>query len=192
MDVDTATLGDDLYRTMTSLVVPRPIGWLSTVDADGHDNLAPFSYFNAVSARPPVVVASIGERDGRPKDTARFAPETGEFFANLDTEDVLAAMDATSADVPGSEFDGVGIDRAPAETVAPPRVADAAACLGCTVVESLHIGRQTIIFGEVQQFYVDDDLLTDGKVDVRKIDAVGRLGGPYYTGLDLLEYTRQH
>jgi flavin reductase (DIM6/NTAB) family NADH-FMN oxidoreductase RutF len=192
MDVDAETLGDGLYRTMTSLVVPRPIGWLSTVDASGRDNLAPFSYFNTVSPRPPVVVVSVGERDGHPKDTARFALETGEFVANLVTEDVIDAMDRTSAAETGSEFDAAGIERAPAKTVAPPRVADAAACLECEVIESLRIGSHTVIFGEVNQCFSDDDLLTDGKVDTRKVDAVGRMGGPFYTGIDLLEYTRQH
>lgn len=192
MDVDAEALGDSLYRTMTSLVIPRPIGWLSTVDESGRDNLAPFSYFNAVSARPPVVMVSIGDRDGHPKDTARFALETGEFVANLVTESVIGEMDATAASIDGSEFDADSIERAPAETVGPPRVADAAACLECEVVESLRIGTHTGIFGGVKHVYVDDDLLTDGKVDVRKIDAVGRLGGPYYCRVDRLDYTRQY
>lgn len=191
MDVDADTLGDGLYRTLTSLVVPRPIGWLSTV-GEGRDNLAPFSYFNAVSARPPVVMASVGEHDGRPKDTARFALETGEFVANLVTRDLLDAMDATSAHVEGSEFDAVGLERAPAETVAPPRVAEAHACLECEVVESLQFGTHRVLFGEVRHLAVDDALLTDGKVDTTKVDAVGRLGGSYYTGVEALEYTRSH
>lgn len=192
MDVDADTLGDGLYRTMTSLVVPRPIGWISTVDGTGRDNLAPFSYFNAVSARPPVVMYSVGDRDGRPKDTARFALETGEFVANLVTEGVLERMDATSAAVDGSEFDTAGIEREPARRVAPPRVADALACLECEVVESLRLGSHTIVFGEVNHLFVDDALLTEGKVDTRKVDAVGRLGGPFYTGIDRLEFTRQY
>lgn len=192
MDIDAATLGDGLYRTMTSLVVPRPIGWISTMDGAGRDNLAPFSYFNAVSARPPVVMLSVGERDGRLKDTARFALETREFVANLVTEPMLDRMDATSAPVDRSEFDSAGIERAPAATVDPPRVADARACLECEVIESLRIGSHTVIFGEVGHLFIDETLLTDGKVDTRKVDAIGRLGGPFYTGVDSLEYTRQH
>lgn len=192
MEASADSMADGLYRTMTSLVVPRPIGWLSTVDGTGRDNLAPFSYFNAVSARPPVVLASVGERDGQPKDTARFALETGEFVANLVTEDVVEAMDATSADIDGSEFDAAEVERTAAATVAPPRVADAHASLECEVVGSEQFGTHTVIFGEVQHLFVDDALLTDGKVDVRKIDAVGRLGGPYYTGIEPLPYTRSH
>lgn len=192
METDAATLGEGLYRTMTSLVVPRPIGWISTVDGRERDNLAPFSYFNAVSSRPPVVLFSAGERDGRPKDSTRFALESGEFVANLVTESVLERMDATSVAVEGSEFEAAGIERAPSRTVTPPRVATAQACLECEVVESVRIGTNTVVFGEVKHLYVDDSLLTDGKVDTRKVDAVGRLGGPYYTGIDILEFTRQY
>lgn len=192
MEVDAEAHADAMYRTLTSLVVPRPIGWISTVGPDGRDNLAPFSYFNAVSSRPPTVLFSAGRRDGEPKDSARFALEAGEFVANLVTEDLLETMDATSAPVAESEFDAVGIERAPARTVEPPRVAEANACLECEVVESVTIGTNTVVFGEVQHVFVDESLLTDGQVDTRKVDAVGRLGGPYYTGIDRLEYTRQH
>lgn len=192
MEIDAEAEADAMYRTLTSLVVPRPIGWISTVGADGRDNLAPFSYFNAVSSRPPVVLFSAGQRDGRPKDSARFALETGEFVANLVTEGLIEVMDATSAPVDGSEFDAVGIERAPARIVEPPRVADALACLECTVVDSVELEANTVVFGEVGHVHVDESLLTDGKVDTRKVDAVGRLGGPFYTGIDRLEYTRQH
>lgn len=191
MEVDAAS-GDSLYRSLTSLVVPRPIGWISTVSAEGRDNLAPFSYFNAVSGDPPTVLFSAGERDGQPKDSARFAVETGEFVANLVTEDLVESMDATSAPVAESEFDVVGLERRPAETVAPPRVAEAAACLECSVVETVSIGANTVVFGEVQHLFVDESLLTDGKVDSKKVDAIGRLGGPYYTRIDRLDFTRQH
>lgn len=192
MEVDADAHADAMYRTLTSLVVPRPIGWISTVGADGRDNLAPFSYFNAVSSRPPVVMFSAGQRDGRPKDSARFALGTGEFVANLVTEALLESMDATSAGIADSEFDAVGLERAPARTVEPPRVAEARACLECQVVESVMIGANTVVFGEVGHVYVDESLLTDGKVDTGKVDAVGRLGGPFYTAIDVLEFTRRH
>lgn len=192
MEVDADAHADAMYRTLTSLVVPRPIGWISTVGADGRDNLAPFSYFNAVSSRPPIVMFSAGRRDGRPKDSARFAPQTGEFVANLVTESLLEPMDATSAGITGSEFDAVGIERAPARTVEPPRVADALACLECGVVDSVSVGANTVVFGEVEHVYVDESLLIDGKVDTRKVDAVGRLGGAFYSAIDVLEFTRQH
>lgn len=192
MEVDADAHADSMYRTLTSLVVPRPIGWISTVGTDGRDNLAPFSYFNAVSSRPPVVMFSAGRRDGEPKDSARFALETGEFVANLVTRDLIEVMDATSASVTDSEFDTAGIERASARTVEPPRVAAAHACLECEVRESLDVSGQTVVFGDVRHVYVDDDLLVDGTVDARAVDAVGRLGGSFYTGVEPLEFTRQY
>ncbi|MDZ7701685.1 MAG: flavin reductase family protein [Halobacteriales archaeon] len=192
MEADAEAHADSMYRTLTSLVVPRPIGWISTLGADGRDNLAPFSYFNAVSSQPPVVLFSAGRRDGEPKDSARFALETGEFVANLVTQDVIGAMDATAAGVSGSEFDAAGVERADSRVVEPPRVAAAHACLECEVRESVDVGGHTVVFGDVRHVYVDDDLLVDGKVEARAVDAVGRLGGSLYTGVEPLEYTRQH
>ena len=192
MELDAEEHADAMYRTLTSLVVPRPIGWISTVGDSGRDNLAPFSYFNAVSNDPPIVLFSAGSRDGRPKDSARFALQTGEFVANLVTQAVIESMDASSAGVSGSEFDAAEIERAQARTVAPPRVAAAEACLECTVRESLEFDGHTVVFGKVQPVFVNEELLESGKVAARNIDAVGRLGGPFYTGVEPLEYTRQH
>lgn len=192
MEIAADAHADSMYRTLTSLVVPRPIGWISTLHPNGRDNLAPFSYFNAVSSRPPVVMFSAGQRDGEPKDSARFALSSGEFVANLVTRDLLEAMDATSAGVADSEFDAVDIERAPARTVEPPRVASAHACLECDVVESLTFGGNTVVFGEVRHVFVDDALLTDGEVDTHLVEAAGRLGGRYYTGVEPLDFTRQH
>lgn len=192
MEFDASTAADSMYRAMTSLVVPRPIGWISTVSDDGRDNLAPFSFFNVVSSRPPMVCFSAGSRGGAPKDSARFALETGAFVANLVTADLLERMDATSAAVEGSEFDAAGLERAPAVAVEPPRVAAAQACLECEVVDSKTFGTNTVVFGEVEHIFVDDALLVDGKVEARAVDAIGRLGGPYYTGVEPLDATRQH
>jgi flavin reductase (DIM6/NTAB) family NADH-FMN oxidoreductase RutF len=190
MRLDPENRPDDVYRTLSSLVVPRPIGWISTVDADGVDNLAPFSYFNAVCNRPPVVLFSAGSRDGRPKDTARKALETGEFVANLVTEDVLAPMDRTSEPVEDSEFDFAGLERAPAETVAPPRVAEATATMECEVVEHTTFGDHTVVFGEVLLFDIDERHLDGEDVDAAEVDAVARCGGPYYSGVDFFDFHR--
>lgn len=187
---------DAVYRTLTSLVIPRPIGWISTVDEDGNENLAPFSYFNAVSDRPPTVMFSAGDLDDGLKDTPRNALETEEFVANLATRDLVESVDKTSAYVDENEFDVAGLERTPAETVAPPRVASARAAMECEVSESLRIGRHTVVFGEVTLFHVDDSLTTDDdgtqKVEGAAVDAVGRCGGPYYTGIDLLDFTRTY
>jgi flavin reductase (DIM6/NTAB) family NADH-FMN oxidoreductase RutF len=185
---------EDVYRTVTSAVVPRPIGWISTRTADGVDNLAPYSFFNAVSSGPPVVMFSAGRRDGRRKDSPTNAIESGEFVWNLVTEDVHEAMDATSASHPpeASEFDAAGIERAPSVAVDPPRVAAAHCSFECEVYESMDVYDNTVVFGEVIYVHADETILTDGKLDTRKIDALGRLGGPYYSSIDITDFERQY
>jgi flavin reductase (DIM6/NTAB) family NADH-FMN oxidoreductase RutF len=192
MKVDPQEQPESVYRTLSSLVVPRPIGWISTVSSDGTDNLAPFSYFNAVGNHPPTVMFSAGDRDGRLKDTPQNALDTGEFVTNLVTEDLVPAMDETSESVNVSEFDTSDIERTPAETVTPPRVASALAHLECEVADSIHVGGNTVVFGEVKLIHVDNQLVTDDAVDAREIDAVGRFGGPFYSRTDLMGYTRQY
>jgi flavin reductase (DIM6/NTAB) family NADH-FMN oxidoreductase RutF len=188
MELDPSDHGSDaLHRVVTTLVSPRPIGWISTVDADGRDNLAPYSYFNAVSADPPVVLFSAGTRDGERKDTPRNALETGEFVVNLVTEPLAAAMNETSAATEGSEFDAAGLERAPAS-----RVAAADAALECEVLDHFAVYDNTVVLGEVTRVHVDDGLTTDGTVDAERVDTVGRLGGPYYTRLDRLDLERSH
>lgn len=192
MELDPQEQPGSVYRTLSSLVVPRPIGWISTVDADGTDNLAPFSYFNAVGNSPPTVMFSAGDREGRLKDTPQNALDTGEFVTNFVSEDLVPAMDKTSEAVHASEFDTGDIERAPAETVAPPRVANALAQLECEVADSIRIGGNTVVFGEVTFIHVDESLVRDGAVNAQNVNAVGRFGGPFYTRTDLMDYTRQY
>lgn len=192
MELDPQEQPGSVYRTLSSLVVPRPIGWISTVSADDTDNLAPFSYFNAVGNSPPTVMFSAGDRDGQPKDTPQNALDTGEFVTNFVSEDLVSAMDETSEAVDVSEFDTGNIERSPSETVTPPRVANALAHLECEVVDSIRVGSNTVVFGEVTFIHVDDSLVNDGAVDAQKINAVGRFGGPFYTRMDLMDYTRQY
>jgi len=185
---------DDVYRLLTSVVVPRPIGWISTRSPAGVDNLAPYSYFNAVSSAPPVLLFSAGGTGDDRKDTPRNAVETGEFVWNLVTEPLGAAMDETSAPLPPgeSEFDAAGVERAPAKAVAPPRVAGAAAAFECRLYDSFDVYDNTVVLGDVVRVHVDGALLSDGAVDATAVDAVGRLGGPYYAGVDRLELERGH
>jgi flavin reductase (DIM6/NTAB) family NADH-FMN oxidoreductase RutF len=181
-------------RITKCLVSPRPIAWVSTRDADGNDNLAPYSSSNYVTSAPPVVVFNASHRDdGDLKHSARNAIDTGEFAVNLVTEDVLEAMDHTSASVPRgeSEFDLAGLDRAPCETIDAPRVAEAAATMECTLHDSVEVYNKVMVLGEVQHVHLDERLLTDGEIDMHNVDAVGRLGGPYYTDVDLMELERR-
>ncbi|KTG31013.1 flavin reductase family protein [Haloferax profundi] len=194
MDIDPESAVDEMYRLLTSLIIPRPIGWVSTRSADGVDNLAPFSfYMGVIEAEPPVVMFSVEQRpDGTLKDSARNAVETEAFGLNLVTADLVEQMDRTSESVePGTdEFEIVGLERREATTVDVPLVAAAKATMECTLHDTMDIGDHTVVFGHIERIHVDDSLLTDGKIDVTKIDAVGRLTGSYYANLEPFQVDR--
>ena len=182
-------------RILKSVVTPRPIAWISTVDEDGTENLAPFSSYTYVgSSRPVVVFNSPNESTGRMKDTARNALETGEFAVNVVTEKLLAEMDRTSAPIPPeeSEFELAGVERGECRRIEAPRVADAAVTMECVLYDSIEVYEKLMILGEVVHYHVSDEATIDGKVDSRAVDTVGRLGGPYYTISDPIEFERQH
>ena len=180
--VDVAAHEGSLYRILSSAVVPRPIAWVSTTSAEGVDNLAPYSFFTVASVDPPIVLfAPVDAPDGL-KDTPRNVRETGEFVINLVTMELAEAMNETSATLPpeGSEFDHAGLERAPSVVVSPPRVADAQVALECTLHDLLDVGGSTLVLGEVRYVHLDGSVTTDGKLDVRNVDAVGRLAGSFY------------
>lgn len=181
-------------RLVKSAVTPRPIAWISTVDENGVENLAPFSSYNYVgSSRPVVVFNSPSESSGRMKDTARNALATEEFAVNVVTEALVEEMDRTSASVPPgeSEFDLADVERAECRRIAPPRVADAVVTMECTLYDAIDVYDKVMILGDVQYYHVSEDALTDGRIDSRKIDTVGRLGGPFYTVADPIDFERQ-
>jgi len=174
--------GDSLYRTLAGAVVPRPIAWVSSQSLDGVDNLAPFSFFNVVGVRPPVVMfAPVDAADGL-KDTPTNVRDTEEFVVNVVTMDLVEAMNETSATLPPgeSEFDHAGLARAESTTISPPRVADAKVAFECTLYDFVDVGASSMVLGEVRFVHVADEVTTDGELDVEKLDAVGRLSGSYY------------
>lgn len=178
-DADTGTV----YRTLSGAVVPRPIGWISTTSEAGVDNLAPYSFFNVVSIAPPVVMfAPVDGEDGL-KDTAQNVLDTEEFVVNVVTADLAEAMNATSATLPGgeSEFDHAELERAPSAAVAPPRVAAAQVHFECELFDFIDVGVSSLVLGEVVHAQVADEVTTDDKLDVEKLDALGRLAGSHYT-----------
>ena len=164
-----------------AIVAPRPIGWISTRGRDGSINLAPYSYFNAFSGRPPLVwFSSEGV-----KDSFTFARESGEFVANLVGKHIFREMNATSVDAPRgvSEFGYAGLTPAPSRLVAAPRVAEAHAALECRVTETFEPkgldGRPAgvhVCAGEVIGVHIDEAVLTDGLFDNVKAGNVSRLG----------------
>ena len=187
--IDPDELDGSLYRTLAGAVIPRPIAWVSSLSPEGDENLAPYSFFNVVSTDPPVVMFAPTDRSDRPEglsDTARNALDTGEFVVNVVTKPLAEAMNATSATLPPeeSEFDRAGLERAAAEAVAPPRIAAAEVAFECELYESIDVGSNTMVLGEVVSVYLDDGVTTDDRLDVTKLDAIGRLSGSYYCRTD--------
>lgn len=173
-----------VYKFMTGAIVPRPIGWISTLSKDGTPNLAPFSYFNAVSSDPPTVMFSSGMRDAdTPKDTLRNVQDTGEFVANIVTAELVEAMNASSIDAPHgkSEFDLAGVTPAPAQVVKAPRVLESPVHFECRVSHLYEVGNNVVVFGRVLHIHVDESVLLGGdKIDIERLAPVGRLAGTSY------------
>lgn len=181
------------YRLITSVVVPRPIGWLSTRSADGDSNLAPFSYFNAFASDPMLVGASIGQRDPEPKDSLANIRATGVFCTNMVTERHIEAMNRTSGDFPAgvSEFEAAGVPEARAATVDAPYVANCPVVLECRLFEEVDLGAapSTLVIGEVLAVRVSaeaDELWDDDFLDVSSLRPVGRLWGGHYSLVERL------
>ncbi len=176
-----------LYRLMITCVVPRPIAWVSTRSAAGILNAAPFSYFQALSSAPPMVMISVGRRsDKSSKDTRANIEETGEFVVNIVSEPSAQRMVATAGgfDPEVSEFDEVGLEPAPSEIVKPPRIAESAVSMECKLDRVIEVGSSGVLIGEVVLFHIRDDVLADdGNVDPVKLQPLGRLGGSNYTPL---------
>lgn len=173
-EIDVAALGRAVYGVLTSVVVPRPIAWVSTRSAAGVDNLAPHSFFTIAGVEPPVVqFTSVGA-----KDSLRNALETGEFVVSLCTEALAEAVNASATDYPPdvSEFDAAGVTREPSRVVAPPRVAESPVALECRVVGTRAFGDCTVVFGEVVHVAVDEAVLRDGRPAVDLLRPVARLG----------------
>lgn len=179
MEIDIDEL-DSAYRLLAGSVVPRPIAWVSSRSPDGRDNLAPYSFFNVVAVDPPVVMFAPVGTDEDLKDTPRNVLDTEEFVINVVTMELAEAMNETSATVEESEFEHADLERAESVRVTPPRVADAAVAFECELYDFVEIGGSSMVLGRVVYAHVDEEVTTDGKVDVTKLDAVGRLSGSYY------------
>jgi len=183
-----------LYRLMISIVVPRPIAWTSTISADGVLNAAPFSYFQALSSKPPVVMISVGQRKGgRAKDTRTNIEATREFVVNLVSETSGVRMVRTSVDYPPevSEFAEAGLTPVPSSRVKAPRIGESAVSLECKLNRVLDVGKSGVCIGEVVAIHVRDDVLAaDGTVDPWKLRPLARLGGASYAPLrEVVEIT---
>jgi flavin reductase (DIM6/NTAB) family NADH-FMN oxidoreductase RutF len=191
---DPATMDQRaVYRLLIGSVVPRPIGWASTVGPDGVANLAPFSFFTVVCVAPPMISLTIMPKpDGSDKHTLANARATGEFCFNVATRPVWAQMvDTANGFAEGrSEFAETGLTPIPSVKVKAPRVKEVPIHFECKLHQILELGptRQALVIGEVVYIHVDPACMTGGYIDMRKLDPVGRLNGFLYTTLgDIIE-----
>ncbi len=178
----------DIYKLMIGMIVPRPIAFVSTVDAAGVRNLAPFSYFTACSSNPPVVCFCASVRSGpRPyKDTLLNIEATGEFVVNIVSEEIAEQMNLTSADVAPDvdEFKISGLTPLASDLVKPPRVAESKVQMECRLHRIVRVSDQPgggiLVLGEVLRFHVLEALIDGYKIDPDRLNAIGRMGGPSY------------
>ncbi len=176
-----------VYRLLTDTVQPRPIALVSSIDANGHDNLAPFSFFNAVCANPPLLAFSpMRQKSGAPKDTLNNIRATKEYVIAIVGEAIMQRVNQASFDYPPevSEFDAVGLHRAKAERVAAALVAESPVNFECKLVD-IHeygsgAGSGALVVGEVVLAHVDDRVRDGQRVDHRLLANVGRMGGAFY------------
>ena len=165
----------------TSLVVPRPIGWITSVSPTGVVNLAPYSYFNLVASQPPFVMFSSNTR----KHSQNYAQSGGEFVFNLATYDLRTEMNITGGDYPEgmSEPELAKLEMAPSRFVKPPRVARSPIALECLYVQTVPLvsssgkkQKYEIVIGEVINVHIDDAVIVNGMIDMSKLHAIARLG----------------
>lgn len=190
-----------LYKLLIGAVVPRPIGWVSSVNEQGASNLAPFSFFNAVCANPPLLLfcPMIRSRDGAHKDTLRNVRTSGEFVINIVSEDLAQAMNISATEFPPdvNEFQAAGLTAAPSVRVKPPRVAESRVHFECRVEQILEFGDQpgagSVVIGRILHVHVDESVLFDGdKIDLLALKPIGRLAGSSYTRVtDIFDLVRR-
>ncbi|WP_129139047.1 flavin reductase family protein [Modicisalibacter coralii] len=182
-DLEPATL----YRLMSGSIAPRPIAWVSTVDADGNANLAPFSFFNVASVDPPILAfAPLLDAQSQAKDTVRNIETVPECVVHISGEALIEALNATSATLPPGEdeFTHAGLDKAPLGDLRVPRIADAPIAFGCRVREVVRFGDRPragrLVLAEIVVIHADPAVWDGRHVDIETLRPVGRLAGADY------------
>ena len=171
----------ELYLLMTALVIPRPVGWISTLSSAGVRNVAPYSYFNLMGSDP--FFCAFGSTGV--KDSLNNIREVPEFVANIATMHVLEKMNFTSADYPRDqdEFEWAGLTPVPSAKVRPPRVGEAKAHLECELVQIVSERNTHVVIGRVVHVHVDPSVWKNGRVEPRLLDPICRLSGSLYANL---------
>lgn len=185
---DLAT--QDIYKLMTGSVVPRPIAWVSTLGKDGSLNVAPYSYFNAVSADPPAIMFSTGQKDeNSQKDTLTNIITSKEFVVNIVNQATAKAMNATAIAAPHgvSEFELAGLNPAPSQSIKTPRVKESPIHFECELLDLYPIGKNTVVFGKILHIHVNDEVYQEPyKINTQALQPVGRLSGNSYANINEL------
>jgi flavin reductase (DIM6/NTAB) family NADH-FMN oxidoreductase RutF len=191
MILDASKLtGYDAYNAITQTIVPRPVAWVLSDNGDASFNLAPFSYFSALTSDPMLLTLSIGnKRGGEAKDTLHNIGERNNFVIHIPHREQALSVTKSAAPLEhgDSELSQLGLETAGFDGFALPRIKDCRIALGCTHYQTLEIGPrpQSLLVGEIQSIYVDDSLLLNKEgeplaVDTLKLDPLGRLGGNDY------------
>lgn len=190
MQVEPGSLQwQDAYKLMIGSIVPRPIAFVSTIDDQGVANLAPFSFFTAICPDPMMVCFSPMRRgsDGAIKDTLNNIMQTREFVINIVGERVAIPMNDSAIEFSSEvdEFDAVGLTKRSSRIVKPPLVEECAIQFECVLEQILefgqHPGSGSLVIGRVVLIHVDDDLYEDGKIDISKLQPIGRMAGAVFT-----------
>jgi flavin reductase (DIM6/NTAB) family NADH-FMN oxidoreductase RutF len=184
------------FNPFSACVVPRPIGWISTIDKRGRRNLAPFSFFNGVGYTPPTVMFCPNGRDlnGELSHSLLNVHDTGEFVVNIATFDLRFSMNLTSRQLPrgDSEFELAGLTEEASRCVKPPGVAESPIRLECRHVQSVHLPSTepgfplNVVFGEVIGVHISEKILTDGQVDYSKLKPIARMGYRKFAVIDAM------
>lgn len=186
-DFTTASVRD-IYALLISAIVPRPIAWVTTLNKQDGVNLAPFSFFNGVSSRPPCLVFAVSrKRDGSKKDTLLNIEHHREFVTHLATEDQATAVNETSAELAygESEVTRAGLTTAPSTQIKTPRIIEAPIAIECKLQQTLdiggaHAGAATLVIGEMLILHASAEIFSNGQIDPEKFKPLSRLGGTLF------------
>ncbi|QHW33905.1 flavin reductase family protein [Paenibacillus rhizovicinus] len=190
ISIDPASQSErDNYKFMIGSIIPRPIAWVTTMTPSGTVNAAPFSYFNIVTSKPPMISVSVQRKNGVMKDTARNAGELGEFVVHIADERHVAQMNQTAANLgpEESEAEAAGLTTVPSEVVRVPGIAEAAIRMECKVERILSLGGTDdapacdLLIGRIVRFHADEAVYDEhGHVDASALRPVSRLAGSTY------------
>lgn len=181
----------DNYKLLIGSIIPRPIAFVTTLSSEGVVNAAPFSFFNIVTANPPMIAVSVQRRGVVQKDTARNAISASEFVVHISDESYVEAINATAASLPPDESEVVlaGLTTIPSDSISVPGIAEARIRMECVLEQALQLGGTAdapacdLLIGRVVRFHVDDNLIDKGRIHANELKPVSRLAGSDYAKL---------